>query len=492
MPRHFKIVHIASEVAPFSKTGGLADVVSALTTHLVKLGHQVIIITPLYGFIREKINKGEIKAELVDSEIPLSVAGEKYLCRFFKSELIKDLPVYFVDQYKLFGCHSKLYGYPNDNLRFMLFDLASIELLKLLNFEPNIIHCHDWQTGLIPNYLKLNEKENPLFDQTAIVYTIHNISFQLGHSWWKIPLEERDDGKNLPPQDKDKIERINFMKRGIRFADVINTVSERHAKEILTPEFGQELDGLLRKRKERVFGIINGIDYSVFNPLFDKYIYYNYDQNSLDKKIKNKLALQKELNLEVDKNIPILGLTSRLTEQKGFELIKEIIKPLLRQNLELVIVGSGQKEYVDFFKKISRKYPSKIAFINPFSEEMERKVFAGSDMYLMPSRFEPCGISQLKSLRYGSIPIVHETGGLSDTISDFNPRTGRGNGFVFKTYEPADLLVAITRAVETYKYPQVWGKLTWQAMKESFSWNLPTKKYLLLYRRALKMKNNQH
>jgi len=487
MTKQLKIVHVSSEVSPFSKTGGLADVVNALARHLVRKKHWVIIITPYYGFIREKVNRGEIKLETIARNIPVTVGERKYICRFKKTELVKNLPVYFVCQYDLFGRHCQSYGYNNDNLRFLVFDRAALKLLNYLNYIPDIIHCHDWQAGLVPNYLKLNRTEYSNLKKTATIFTIHNIVFQLGHPWWKIPQELRDQGKGLPTtSDKEEIERINFTKRGIRYADIISTVSERYAQEILTPKFGQELDKLLRRRKEDVYGIINGIDYKVFNPAFDKYIYYNYDYNSLDKKEKNKLALQKELGLEQNLDIPILGMTNRLTEQKGFELIMKIIKPLLRQSLQMAIVGSGEKEYIKFFKKLNRKYPQKIAISTPFSEELERKIFAGSDIYLMPSRYEPCGISQLKSLRYGSIPIVHETGGLSDTISDFNPRTGRGTGFVFKTYGPEDLLVAITRAIETFKYHRVWVYLTWRAMKQSFSWDLPTKKYLALYRRAIR------
>lgn len=487
MKNKLKIVHISSEVSPYSKSGGLGDVVHALPKAQAKLGHEVIIITPRYGMVKNQEKEGKIKTENVKENLSLEINGEKINYKFKKANLSDNglnLPVYFFSQEELFGRHSKLYGYENDNLRFLAFNLAAIELLEQIGFEPDIIHCHDWQTALVPNYLKLKYQESPFFKKTSIILTIHNITFQLGHNWWEI--KDTDDGKGLPPLEKDKIEKINFLKRGIIHADAINTVSERHAQEILTKEFSQGLENILNKRKDDVYGIINGIDYEVFNPAFDKNIYVNYDWNSLNKKIENKLALQKELGLKQDKEIPMIGLSNRLTEQKGFDLLMEIIKHLLNQELQIVIVGSGEKEYINFFKKIAKRHAKKIAVVSPFTEEMSSKVYAASDMYLLPSRFEPCGLSQLVSLRYGSIPIIHETGGLSDTITDFNPRTNKGNGFTFKNYVKYELLIAITRAIETYKHCLVWERLTWQAMGQSYSWELPAKKYLLLYRKILK------
>ena len=487
MTKKLKIVHLSSEISPYSKSGGLGDVIQALPKAQAKLGHQIIIITPRYGIIKNQEKEGKIKTETVMENLMIEFKGYSFNCKFKKiiSSNNENNPlIYLFAQEELFGKHSKLYGYENDNLRFLVFDLAILKFFEFLNLEPDIIHCHDWQTALIPNYLKLQYQKSPFFKKTASVLTIHNISFQLGHNWWEI--KEPDDGKGLPLLEKNKIEKINFLKRGVLNADVINTVSERYAQEILTKEYGQGLENFLNKRKDDVYGIINGIDYEVFNPSFDKNLYANYDWNSLNKKQKNKLALQKELGLKQDIQIPMIGLSHRLTEQKGFNLLAGIIHSLLRQELQIVIVGSGEKEYVKIFKDLAKKYPKKIAAISPFAEKMSSKVYAASDMYLLPSRFEPCGMSQLISLRYGSIPIVHETGGLSETITDFNPKTNKGNGFTFKVYDKYDLLITISRAIETFKHHLVWERLTWQAMGQSYSWELPAKKYLLLYRRALK------
>jgi starch synthase len=488
MKKTLRIASIASEVAPYSKTGGLADVAKALPKTLAGRGHEIIILTPYYSFIKKQglpLKNLEITGE------PLSVTvGKQQFALYFKELYVSPtLRVIFVGNEELFGKHSRIYGYPNDNLRFMVFDLASLALLEYLQFKPHIIHCHDWQSGLIPNFLKMHPEAYPSLKDSATLFTIHNLAHQLGTDWWLIPGEKRDDGKNSPPvNNEEKIKHINFTKRGITFADIINTVSERYAQEITTPEFGQDLDRYLRRRQKDVFGIINGIDYTVYNPAFDRNIKYRYDWNSLRRKRKNKLLLQRKLGLEEGEDIPLMGAVNRLSEQKGFNLIMDLIDTLVHLRLQVVIVGSGNKDYIHFFKKAAKKHHRKIGIFTPFSEEMAAKVYAGSDMFLMPSRFEPCGLSQLISLRYGSVPIVRETGGLSETVSNFNPKTRKGNGFVFKSYTKEDFLVALARALENYKYPQVWEFLTWNGMRQSYSWDLPATKYLKLYDIALKKK----
>lgn len=487
MKQRLKIVQLTSEISPFSKTGGLADVLHSLPKKLAQMPHRVekvVIITPYYGFIRKK----DFPRETVAKNISLEIAGQEFSFTAKKTNLKTNLDVYFICNDKLFG-GQKLYGYENDGLRFYFFNKAALKLLAVINFCPDIIHCHDWQTGLSPNFLKIEKM--PFFNNSVSVFTIHNLAFQGPRDWWKVQPEKQDDGKNLPPENLKKMNFINFTKRAILHADVINTVSERYAKEILTPKFGQGLEKALNRRKKDLYGIINGIDYAVFNPAFDDNIYIKYDWNKLRKKRLNKLALQREVGLEESADTPLLGVVNRLTEQKGFDLIIQTFHHLIKLKLQLVVMGSGEKNYIDFFKKMAKKYPQKISFITPFEETWASKVNAGSDIFLLPSRYEPCGISQLISLRYGSIPVVHETGGLAETITDFNPLTNQGNGFTFPTYTKEDFLVALARALENYKYPKVWEYLTWRAMKESFSWKLPAKKYLALYRIALKKLKNK-
>jgi len=490
MKKKLKIAIVASEVSPFSKTGGLADVTGSLPKVFSGMGCEVIVLTPFY---EKAIDTEKFQLKKVTDDFFIPAGKEKKAkISLWQGSLEHDLPVYFIGNKKYFSKHQRLYGSTHENSRFALFDFAVLETLKKINFQPDIIHCHDWHTGLIPFILKKDPRyaDDQFYGETATVFTIHNLAFQMGGNWWDLPAERRDQGDgNLPPIHSKSLEKINFAKRAIVFSDAVNTVSEKYAEELLTPDFGQGLEKHLQRRKKDFFGIINGIDYSVFNPKLDKNIYVNYDWDSLHRKKRNKLALQKELGLEEKADIPLVGLASRLAEQKGYTLVIESLDILLRLSLQIVIIASGGKdgkEYADTFKKIAAKYPKKFAFITPYTEEQASRVYAGTDMLLMPSRFEPCGLSPLISLRYGSIPIVHETGGLAETITNFNPATDQGNGFVFKSYAKEDFLVALIRATENYKYEKVWEHLVWRSMKQSFSWEIPAKKYLALFGLAIR------
>lgn len=492
MKRKLRIAVIASEVFPFSKTGGLADVIGSLPKNFLELGHEVVIITPFYEKV---IDPSQFNLSPMKRDFFVPKSGKSKAKMFvWQGVLEKGLPVYFIGNKKYFSRHHRLYGSNHENSRFALFDFAALELLKEINFQADIIHCHDWHTGLIPYLLKEGPTyaKDDFFKNTSTVFTIHNLAFQMGSNWWDVPPEKRDTGVTpLPSIHSQAIEKINFAKRAIIYSDTLNTVSEKYAEELLTPEFGQGLEKNIQRRQEDFFGITNGIDYTVFNPAIDKNIYVNYDWDSLRRKKRNKLALQKELGLEENKNIPLVSLASRLAEQKGYNLVIENLGTLLRLSLQIVIVASGGKdgkEYADLFKKIAKKYPKKFAFITPYTDEQASKVYAGSDMLLMPSRFEPCGLSPLISLRYGTIPIVHETGGLAETITNFSPRTGQGNGFVFRAYTKEDFLIALVRAMENFKYEKPWEHLVWQSMKQSFSWEIPAKKYIALFRKAIQNK----
>lgn len=484
MRQVFRIASIASEVAPYSKTGGLADVTKSLAKALAEMGHHKILITPYYGFIQ----KQQLDLKPLEHKHTITIGRQKYVLTYFRLDINERLTVYFVANQELFGRHTRVYNYADDNLRFLVLDYAALLLLESLKFDPHVIHCHDWQSGLIPNILIKESNKFPSLQKAATVFTIHNLSYQMSRDWWTIPPRHIDDGRGDPMKQLSELNYFNFAKRGIFYANIISTVSERYAEEILTHEHGQGLDKYLRNRKQDVYGIINGIDYTVNNPAFDHNLKYTYDWNTLRRKKKNKIELQRLVKLERNPDIPLIGVVNRLTEQKGFNLIMETMDALLRLQLQMVIIGSGSKDYITYFKKIAKRHPKKIGFYTPFTESMESKIYAGSDMFLMPSRFEPCGISQLKSLRYGSIPIVHETGGLSDTITNFNPKTRKGNGFTFKTYSREDFLIALTRALENYKYPQVWEFMTWNAMRQTYSWELPAKKYIQLFRLAINKK----
>jgi starch synthase len=490
MKKKLKIAVVAAEVAPFSKTGGLADVTGSLPKIFWEMKNEVVVITPFYGKI---IDPKKHNLTLIEKNFVIPLGNkQKTRVSLWRSEVEKNLFIYFLEYKKYFSGKQTIYGSTHENARFAFFDFAALEILKKINFQPDIIHCHDWHAGLIPYLLKKDPAytKDQFFANTATVFTIHNLAFQMGGNWWSLPPEKRDAGVGDLPKIHSKImEKINFAKRAILFSDALNTVSEKYAEELLTPEFGQGLEKNLQHRKKDFFGIINGIDYSVFNPTIDKNILVNYDWNSLHLKKKNKLYLQKKLKLEENLAIPLIGLASRLAEQKGYNLVIECLDTLLELPLQIVIIASGgkeAKEYSDTFKKTAKKYPKKFAFLTPYTEEGASKVYAGSDMLLMPSRFEPCGLSPLISLRYGSIPIVHETGGLAETITDFDPKTGRGNGFVFEDYTREEFLVALVRALENFKYEKIWEHLVWQAMKQSFSWELPAEKYIALFKKALR------
>ncbi|MEA2097895.1 MAG: glycogen/starch synthase [Patescibacteria group bacterium] len=494
MPKPLRILFVTTDLSPFCKAGGLGDVSRSLPKALSKIGHDVRIIMPCHGIIDEK----KYKIKLVQDSLKVNISKSiKINFRIKKGNLTKELPVCFVDKFKYFGGRNKLYGYKDENQRFMFFSFAVFEAIRNMDgWVPDIIHCNDWHNGLIPYLLKTKFFKEEIFKKTRTVFTIHNLTFQFGKDWWTINKKEQDDGISKLPDFKDnnKIDKVNFTKRGIISADIVNTVSEQYAEEVMQKKFGQDLDGilLLRHQEKKFFGIINGIDYKEYNPQTDPGLWKNYDYNSLEKKVINKMKLQEEFGLEINDDIPVIAMVTRITEQKGFDLILEIINALIRLEMQLILIGNADSYYKKIFKKLSKKNPKKVATHLKFKTKKVTTVYAGSDMFLMPSRFEPCGLGQMISLRYGSVPIVRKTGGLSDTITNYNPQTKKGNGFVFKTYDPKDLLVAVTRALETYKYKKDWQVLTKKGMQESFSWEVPARKYILLYKKAINSKREKN
>lgn len=492
MPKKLKIVHIVSEVAPFSKTGGLADVARSLPKALKRLGNEVVIITPLYGKL---IDIKENKLKLVFKNVSLRLnSQEKVSVNYWRGYLMKGLPVYFVECKKFFSKHSRIYGSSRENARFLVFNVASLKLLSLLKFPVDIIHCHDWQTGLIPYYLKTDFRYSKTLKKAKTVFTIHNLIFQLGHNWWEIAPDLKDYGRSrLPHINDQRIEQINFAKRAILSADIINTVSEQYRKEIMTKKFGQDLHRILKNRADRLYGIINGIDYNAYNPAKDKNLFKRYSFSKPQLKRQNKAYLQKEIGLPVMPDRPIFCTTSRVTFQKGFELLIKILPQLLKLNIQLIIIGAGDKNYIRELKKIARKHSNKIVVIpsHDANQKYESLVYAGSDFFLLPSVHEPCGLNQLIAMRYGCIPIVREIGGLYDTVENFNPLTGRGTGFTFPAEEESLFYAAIIRALENYQHQSVWNSLVKRAMEKSSSWEIPAQKYLELYRKVLKGDNKK-
>jgi len=463
-------------MAPLAKVGGLADVVGSLPPALVKLGYDVRIALPLYGLLDKK----KILAKKILADIAIKSAGEEIKINLWQAKVsgiivyLIDCPKYFRGK-EIYSGSKKIYSGDKDSERFLFFSLAILHVLPALKFKPDIIHCHDFHTALIPNLLQT--AKNPYFKNTKTLYTIHNLNHQ-GKSAIEVLSTgnlNKDSLKSLSrdAQDGD----INFMVQGIESSDLVNTVSPTYAKEITTSIYGAGLEKVIRANKDKISGILNGIDIDFFDPAKDKFIKQNYTLKTLDKKADNKLALQKQLGLKQDKNMPLAGLISRLVWQKGLELFTEEVAKLPCQ---FVFLGTGEKKYENQLKKLAKKYPDKISAQITFDIKLAQQIYAASDIFLMPSRFEPCGLGQMIAMRYGTIPLVRATGGLADTVN-------KKIGFSFSDFSPEAFLKTLKDALDLYyKKPRKWKKMQKRGLKKDFSWNKSAKEYLKLYRQLLK------
>ena len=486
--RPLRILFLSAEVVPFAKTGGLADVAGALPKALKRLGHDVRVCMPRYA----RVDPGRFSLQRVLQPFDVPMNAESEPASIMVGYIGEGIPVYMVDSDRYFG-REGIYGYPDDGERFVLFCRAAMEMLKRLEWQPDILHCNDWHTGIIPNWMHTIYRDDPFFARTATIYTIHNLQYQ-GIFGQRI-LETAGIVEYGFIHHADLVELgnvVDLMARGILFADLINTVSERYAEEILTPEYGERLDPILRDRRDRLFGVLNGVDYDEFDPARDKYIARNYDLATLDKRVENKLALQREAGLPERPEVPLIGVISRLVDQKGFDILAEVFDAMMTTlDLQFVLLGTGDQHYHNVFGQFAERYPDQTAVFLTFNAALAQKIYAGSDMFLMPSRFEPCGLGQLISFKYGSVPVVRSTGGLADTVHDFNPRTGEGNGFAFERYHPMDLFATVVRAVENYKYAATWRLLQERGMQADFSWLASARKYVDLYYKALAFKESE-
>jgi starch synthase len=474
---------IAGEVAPYAKTGGLGEVMAALPKAIRRLGHDVRVYMPRYG----AIDRQKFPLVPIGKTIELNIGGETSPINFGASILSQEVPIYFFESEKFFPSdQAAIYDAKKGNLPFYAFNLGVFKLMETLDWIPDIIHVHDWHAGLIPNVLGFLPEKSP-YANIATVETIHNSAFVAIANQWKIPEGAQDDGEGLPTTDLEKVNYINFLKRGIANADIVTTVSEQYAKELLVPETSHGLYPILAPRARTFFGIRNGVDYSTWNPMFDPSLPVNYDIDIMHRKYDNKRALQHRLNLPII-DVPILSMNTRITEQKGFSLVFKILDDLMAKGVQLVVVGAGLEEYTDFLNEKMKQYPTQIAFRRGQAavDEIGSLVYAGSDIFLMPSLFEPSGLGQLVSLRYGTIPVVRRTGGLADTISDYNTSNRTGNGFVFDEYTGAALGEAINRALELWKQKDKWWNLMLYSMALSYSWEIPAKKYVRIYKAAIK------
>jgi len=491
--KRFKILFVTSEVVPFVKTGGLADVSAALPQMLSEMGHEVRIVVPKYGAVDDRKFKIHEVVRLKDLKINI---GEKEVIFSLKSCFLPGqkirVQIYFLDNQEYFGSRNSLYSdpmngsdYEDNDERFILLNRAVFELIIKLGWIPDIIHCNDWQCGLIPAYLKTTYKNEENFDKFKTLFTIHNLAYQ--GEFPKSSFKKTSLPENLNSPDgiihKGK---LNFMKSGLMFADVINTVSETYANEIRTDnELGSGLKDVLSKRKNDLYGIINGIDTKVWSPEKDKHLPKKYGMKDFKYKLVNKQTLAEKFGFEYREETPILGLISRLYDTKGIDLVQEIFADLMKLDVQMIVLGTGDKKYHTFFDQMARKYPKKFACYLGFNDDLAHLIEGGADIFLMPSKQEPCGLNQMYSLKYGTVPVVRETGGLADTVVKFNEKTKEGTGFVFRKYDAKEFLEEVKRALKLFEDKVVWEKIVKAGMKTDFSWNSSAKKYIDLYKTIL-------
>jgi len=492
MPQPLNVLFLSSEVAPFAKTGGLADVSGSLPKALKTLGMDIRVALPYYRMVKE----GPFGAEILCEDIETPLGNDLLRDDVYVTRMGGNIPVYLINKDEFFD-RDTLYGTSrgdySDNLeRFVFFCKTVFLLCERLKFRPDVIHCNDWQTGLVPAYLRTQCRNTPLFSETASLFTIHNLAYQGLFSGEKLDIT----GLSPALFNPDGIEfwgQINFLKSGVIFSDSINTVSRKYSREIQTPDFGCGLDGVLRRRKADLFGIINGVDYTEWNPKTDRLIAANYDTRNLGGKAKCKEDLLQEFNLPGKlRSQPIIGVISRLVNQKGFDLLTEIMDELMKKELGFVILGTGDPEYERFFRQIAKRYPEKAGVKIAYDSNLAHKIEAGADMFLMPSLYEPCGLNQIFSLKYGTVPIVRATGGLDDTIVDYTTDTRKGTGFKFKHYRANHLLRRVVDALSVYQNKERWKQLMLHGMKADFSWERSAREYGRLYKRALAKTKKEH
>jgi starch synthase len=488
-----KIAFASSEVFPYAKTGGLADVAGSLPIELNKLGHDVKIFLPKYKSI------GEIEHGLHYvwdiGEITIRVAGHDQTVHVHKAKLHhSNVEVFFVDCPHYFH-RSKIYtGDPDEDERFVLYSKGIIEILQRLKWAPDVIHCNDWQTGLLPILLKDNYGWDKLFNKTATVFTIHNIAYQGSFPAESFIKAEIRYEYTLSGGLCEHFGRLNFMKSGILSSDVVNTVSENYAQELLTPEYGDGMQDYLRSRKDNFSGILNGIDYEIWNPEKDVFLQHHYSINDLSGKLANKKFLVDHLGFSIDENLPLIGIVSRLASQKGFDIIAYALNELMNLDAQWIILGSGEGRFEEMWKRIKFEYPYKVYFYCGYNNELAHLIEAASDIFLMPSKYEPCGLNQIYSLKYGTVPVVRKTGGLADTVQDWNEYLAKGmetgNGFSFYEYTSTALIHSVQRAINDYHNKPVWRKIQASGMQKDFSWGKSAEKYVSLYEKAIRIRRD--
>ncbi len=479
-----KIVFAASEAAPFAKTGGLADVAGSLPTAISMLGHEVSIIIPYYPQVRKHASRCKHVADLL---IPIGTWKEHG--EVLQKRLSPNVTVFFIKK-DIYYDRPELYGtsradYPDNAERFIYFSRAVLELCIALDLRPDILHCNDWQTGLVPLYLKKLYGGEESLRRTKSIFTVHNLGYQ-GLFWhWDMRLTGLG-WDVFTPEGIEFWGKINFLKAGLVYSDIITTVSRTYSREIQTPEYGHGLEGLLKHRSKSLHGILNGIDVTAWDPAHDRSLPKNYSAAKLAGKTACKKALASALNFP-DSNKPRIGMVTRLVDQKGLDLLTEALPEIMACGVQLVILGTGDEKYHRILTEAASLYHERMRIVLRYDDLMARLVYAGCDLFLMPSRYEPCGLGQMLALRFGTVPIVRRTGGLADTVAAFNAKTGRGTGFLFTDYSAPALISCLKRAMQTYNNRSAWHRLLINGMRQDFSWERSAREYVKVYRRAARL-----
>ncbi len=471
-----KVLIVSSEVAPFAKSGGLGDVVGSLPKALQEKGVDVRIVFPKYRTIKNQFLNG---CQYLSS-FDVTLDWRKQKADIFT--LNNSVPTYMIGNDYYFG-RAGFYGYEDDNERFAFFSKAAIEFLDYIDFIPDVIHCNDWQSAPICLYIKDRYSKIKYFSNIKTLFTIHNLQYQGIFQKETLSMMELDENYYFTNDKLEFYNCVNFMKAGLLYSDAISTVSKTYANEIQTPQYGYGLDGCLRCRNKDLYGIVNGIDYEQNNPANSKKIYANFSPNNMSGKAINKRELQKELGLPQNENTPVISVISRLVDQKGIDLILQATHELLNKDIQLVVLGTGDYHYENAFKHLDYIYKDKVSANILFDDTLAQKIYAGSDMFLMPSLFEPCGLGQLFSMSYGTVPITRTTGGLVDTVQHFNKETTKGNGFQFQDYDANGLMWAINQALEVYYDKPLWEKVVQNAINTNFSWANSADEYIKIYKK---------
>lgn len=482
-----KILFVAPEVSPFAKTGGLADVAGSLPRALRQLGHDVRIIMPYYKCVEESRNplrKGRKSVEtIIDGEVRKGLLRQSSL---------DAVPVYMIENREFFG-RDGLYGtadgdFPDNAQRFGFFCRATLEFLRRLDFRPDVLHLNDWQCGLIPVLLRSQYKNDPFFNSIATLITVHNLGYQGLFPPEVLPSLQLDP-ELFSVKGMEFFGKISYLKGGLLFADMINTVSPTYCREIQTPELGFGFDGILHSRQSHLHGILNGIDPKQWDPAMSRALPASYDASDIKGKATDKRALQKELGLKIAAETPIACMVTRLDTQKGLDLVEDAWEALMQRDLQFVLLGTGEPKHMEFFTRLQERYPERVAIRLTFDDPLAHRIYAGSDIFLMPSHYEPCGLGQLIALRFGTIPVVRRTGGLADTVVDPQDDVQNANGFLFDEASGAALVAALDRALALYPDTRAWRKLMRRGMTQDFSWTASAQKYLELYQKALEVRN---